>query len=241
MVVSPKAAQRLDVPASERELVGEWDRDIEALLREARRVGAGDEALPPLLSATSAVAVLRDPGAARRRIRRPLPRPPADAARRGTRFHEWVEARFGQVPLIDLDGIGEDADQIDAAELATLQEAFLAGPYADRQPLAVEAPFQMVLGSATVAGRIDAVYRVDDSDDSLPPGTAFEVVDWKTGRHPADELQLALYRVAWAELNGIPVDAVAATFYYVASGRVDRPRGLPDREALTRAWTTATA
>jgi DNA helicase II / ATP-dependent DNA helicase PcrA len=58
------------------------------------------------------------------------------------------------------------------------------------------------------------------------------VVDWKTARaENADPLQLAIYRVAWADLAGVPVDRVRAAFYYVRSGRLDEP-DLPDRAAL---------
>ena len=72
-----------------------------------------------------------------------------------------------------------------------------------------------------VRGRIDAVY--EDAAD----GDGFLVVDWKTNRQPdADPLQLALYRLAWAELRGVPVERVRAGFYYVrdaAAGASRRP------------------
>jgi DNA helicase-2/ATP-dependent DNA helicase PcrA len=225
----------------EADLVAQWDHDAAALLAEARQrhETAGD--LPPLVSATTAVHILRDPTTARRRIIRPLPARPAEAATRGTRFHQWVEARFGQVPLLDLEAPGDDGG-VEGAELAALQEAFLSGPYADRQPAAVEAPFQLVLGQGTVAGRIDAVYRVDgDDQDGLPEGAVFEVVDWKTGLSPADVFQLAIYRLAWAELNDLPLEKVAASFYYVATGERERPSDLPDRALLTEWWARATA
>ena len=90
-----------------------------------------------------------------------MPRPPAAAAHRGTRFHEWVEARFGQVPLIDVDGLVPEGESELDDDLASLQEAFLAGPYADREPVAIEAPFQLVLGEQILVGRIDAVYAAD--------------------------------------------------------------------------------
>ena len=225
----------------ESELVAQWDHDAAALLAEARQRHETPGRLPPLVSATTAVHLLRDPAMARRRMVRPLPARPAEAANRGTRFHQWVEARFGQVPLLDLEAPG-DADDAEGAELAALQAAFLAGPYADRQPAAVEAPFQLVLGQGTVAGRIDAVYRVEGNDQSgLPEGTVFEVVDWKTGRRPADVFQLAIYRLAWAELNDLPVEKVAASFYYVATGERERPSDLPDRALLTEWWARATA
>jgi DNA helicase-2/ATP-dependent DNA helicase PcrA len=61
------------------------------------------------------------------------------------------------------------------------------------------------------------------------------VVDWKTNRaQSADPLQLALYRVAWAELRGVPIDRVRAAFYYVRTGDLVVPPDLPDRAALER-------
>ncbi|MGA8247235.1 MAG: PD-(D/E)XK nuclease family protein, partial [Nocardioides sp.] len=153
---------------------------------------------------------------------------PSAAARFGTRFHAWVEARFGQQNLFDPDELPGHADAGIASDedLAELIATFEAGPFADRTPAAVEAPFALVLGRQVVRGRIDAVY--DDGGDLL-------VVDWKTSRRDdADELQLALYRLAWAELSGVPVERVRAAFYYVRSGRVVEPDDLPDRAALER-------
>jgi DNA helicase-2/ATP-dependent DNA helicase PcrA len=61
------------------------------------------------------------------------------------------------------------------------------------------------------------------------------VVDWKTSRRDdADELQLALYRLAWAELAGVPLDMVRAAFYFVRSGQIVDPPDLPGREELER-------
>jgi DNA helicase-2/ATP-dependent DNA helicase PcrA len=61
------------------------------------------------------------------------------------------------------------------------------------------------------------------------------VVDWKTGRSEGtDPLQLAIYRVAWAEAAGVPVEQVDAVFYLVATDEVVRPAELADRAALER-------
>ena len=61
------------------------------------------------------------------------------------------------------------------------------------------------------------------------PDGGFLLVDWKTNREQtADPLQLALYRLAWAELTGTPLEQVRAAFHYVRSGRdrrAARPRG----------------
>jgi DNA helicase-2/ATP-dependent DNA helicase PcrA len=162
-----------------------------------------------------------------------MPRPPSPAARFGTRFHAWVEARFGQQQLIDYDDIPGRADaDIDEAELKELVEAFTAGQFADRIPHAVEPPFALVLGGQVVRGRIDAVYRTDDPPTDSAQ-RAFLVVDWKTNRtENADPLQLAIYRLAWAELTGVPVEQVSAAFYYVRTDHLVLHDDLPGRDEL---------
>jgi DNA helicase-2/ATP-dependent DNA helicase PcrA len=80
-----------------------------------------------------------------------------------------------------------------------------------------------------VRGRIDAVYQTTRPDGSR----GYDVIDWKTNRsETADPLQLAIYRIAWAELVGIPAEQVGAAFYYVRTGDVIRPDDLPGREEL---------
>ena len=209
--------------------VGRWDDEVERLLAEVRSARRDEIAvpLPPALSAT-AVARLRDDaeGFARDLVR-PMPRPPAPQARFGTRFHAWVESRLGQQDLFDPDDLPGrgDADIEDEADLRALVEAFEAGPFSERVPAAVEAPFALVLGGQVVRGRIDAVYTELVGDR---PG--YLVVDWKTGRRQdADPLQLALYRVAWADLAGVPVERVRAAFHYVRTGDVVSHDDLPGR------------
>jgi DNA helicase-2/ATP-dependent DNA helicase PcrA len=210
----------------DRARVAGWDRDIELLLDEARRSYQVDldVPLPASLSASAVVRLARDPAGLARDLARPMPRPPAPAAARGTRFHAWVESLFDVVPLIDRTDLAGAADDVlDDEELASLQAAFLGGPYAGLAPHRVEAPFQLVLGDRVVRGRIDAVYRT---------AAGYDVVDWKTGRSSADPLQLAVYRLAWARVAGVPVESVGAAFYYVATGQVVRPDDLPDAAEL---------
>ncbi|TIC84533.1 ATP-dependent helicase [Nocardioides sp. GY 10127] len=209
--------------------VAEWDEELDRLLAEARRDRSGvvEVPRPSSLSATSLARLRDDPGAFARELARPMPRPPAPAARFGTRFHAWVEARFGQQGLFDdedLPGQGDAGIESDA-DLAELTAAFEEGPFGSRVPYRVEAPFALVLEHQVVRGRIDAVYRD-------PDGT-FLVVDWKTGRRTdSDPLQLALYRLAWAELEGLDPADVRCAFFYVRSGTLVEPDGLPDREEL---------
>ncbi len=126
-----------------------------------------------------------------------MPRQPSPAARFGTRFHAWVEARFGQQSLLDPDDLPGRGDLgiDDEDDLRELIAVFESGPFGDRVPHAVEAPFALVLAGQVVRGRIDAVYAEPDG--------GWLVIDWKTNRQQtADPLQLALYRLAWAELLG---------------------------------------
>ncbi len=160
-----------------------------------------------------------------------MPRPPSPAARFGTRFHAWVEARFGQQALLDPDDLPGRADLgiDDEDDLRELIARFEEGPFGERVPVAVEPPFALVLAGQVVRGRIDAVY----ADDEAGPDGGYLLVDWKTNREQtADPLQLAIYRVAWAELTGTPLERVRAAFHYVRTGETVEPAGLPDRAGL---------
>ncbi|MFZ2502524.1 MAG: ATP-dependent DNA helicase [Nocardioides sp.] len=210
-------------------LVEEWDRELDRLLVEASR-GPDEQLEVQLPTSVSASAMLRwsaAPDDFIEELVRPMPAQPSPAARFGTRFHAWVEQRFGQQDLFEaeeLPGRG-DAGIDDDADLAALIDAFEAGPFGERIPQALEQPFALHLAGQIIRGRIDAVY-------ANPDGT-YSVVDWKTGRHEsADPMQLALYRLAWAELHGLPVERVRAAFYYVRTSRVVEPPGLPGRNGL---------
>ncbi|HET9302090.1 MAG TPA: PD-(D/E)XK nuclease family protein, partial [Propionibacteriaceae bacterium] len=68
---------------------------------------------------------------------------------------------------------------------------------------------------------------------STPGGPRFQVVDWKTGRSDsADPLQLAIYRLAWAEAYGLSVEEIDAIFYYVRTDEIVRPTDLMDRPGI---------
>jgi DNA helicase-2/ATP-dependent DNA helicase PcrA len=208
--------------------VADWDAEVERLLAEARGETGPTVVVrrPDSLSATALARLRDDPDGFARELARPMPRQPSSAARFGTRFHAWVEARFGQQDLFDPDDLPGrgDADIADDAELSEVIAAFEAGPFADRPPFRVEAPFALVLAGQVVRGRIDAVYQQGDE---------WLLVDWKTSRAAtADPLQLALYRLAWAELTGVPLERVRAAFVYVRTGEVVEPADLPGRQAI---------
>jgi DNA helicase II / ATP-dependent DNA helicase PcrA len=214
--------------AEDRTAIASWDRDLEALLEELKR-GDAIQRYAPLPSSMSASQLLRyrnDPSRFRRELARPMPQPPAPSARLGTKFHAWIESLFGQQALFEYEDLpgAADEDIADEVDLKELQDSFLRTPWAESMPEAVEQPFQVVLAGRVVRGRIDAVYKT--------PG-GWEVVDWKTSRlHDADSIQLAIYRLAWAEMRGVPLSAVSAAFVYVRGGETVRPADLPGREEL---------
>ncbi|MEU9044217.1 MULTISPECIES: ATP-dependent DNA helicase [unclassified Kitasatospora] len=225
--------------AEDQRQLASWDRDLTALLGELERSRrtAREVPLPAALSATQLLRLAADPDGFARDLARPMPRPPQPAARRGTRFHAWVQGRIEPLLLIEPGALpGADDDGIeDEQDLERLKEAFLRTPYAQRKPYRVEAPFQLVLAGRVVRGRIDAVYRDGDVVSGSGGVSRYEVVDWKTHREEtADPLQLAVYRLAWAEQMGVDPEQVTASFLYVRSGRIVRPAGLPDRKELER-------
>ncbi|WP_127783670.1 ATP-dependent DNA helicase [Rhodococcus sp. X156] len=211
-----------------------WIADVDALLaeRNRRQATVSDVALPTQLSVSQLVELAADPDALAQRLRRPLPFPPNPLARRGTAFHAWVERRYGATRLLDMEDLpgSADADAVPEADLQQLQDAFLASSWAQRRPVEVEVPFETVLAGTVLRGRIDAVFA--DADGG------FTVVDWKTGAVPeparrhALQVQLAAYRVAWAELADVPLERVRAAFHYVRHDETLAPTDLMDADDL---------
>jgi DNA helicase-2/ATP-dependent DNA helicase PcrA len=220
-------------------MVGEdatgWQREAAMLLDELRRrrVLTVEVPLPQRLTASQVVALAADPDGFAASIARPLPRRPQPAARRGSRFHAWVEERHAGVALLDADDLpGASDPELSDDDLQALQERFLASEWADRRPVAVEAPFELMAGGRLIRGRIDAVYGEEQADGS----TRYDVIDYKTGAPPPDfaaaSLQLSVYRLAWADLAGVDPAQVDAGFLYVRDMRLKRPDRLLERAEL---------
>ena len=198
----PQPDQDLDLVESAR--VAEWDDDLAQLLAEARAERATSVAVPAPRRACPRPAVARlrdDPEAFARELARPMPRPPshrphgsAPPSTRGSR------TRFGQQALIEPDELPGRADAgID--DEADLRRGGQAASRTARSPTARRTPSRRrsrwcwpVRWSAAGSTR-----------STREPDGGYLVVDWKTSRHEtADPLQLALYRLAWAELTDTP-------------------------------------
>ncbi len=216
-----------------------WAKEAQTLLeRRSRRTTLQDVHLPGHISASTLVDLDADAGSVVARLRRPVPREPGMSARKGTAFHAWVEEYFGAAGMLDLGEAAGSDDHIDEAYgLDAMVETFRRSEWAHRAPAHVEVPVETKVGEVVVRGRIDAVFR--DADGG------WDLVDWKTGRRPSaaqlktKAVQLAVYRLAWSRLKGVPLAEVRAAFYYVADNEVVRPHDLGSAESLELIVTAA--
>jgi DNA helicase-2/ATP-dependent DNA helicase PcrA len=222
---------------------GRWQRDIDLLLAERDAAAARAELveLPTRIPASRFKDYVTDPSGVAAALRRPMPERPYRQTRLGTLFHGWVESRFGGSGTGDLlDSLPHELDAdpeqspVDEAELARLQATFERSEWAGRKPVEVEVEVHVRVAEQIVICKIDAVYEIDGR---------YRIVDWKTGKAPADaaelelrQLQLALYRLAFARWRGIDPDLVDAEFYYVSEDRVIRPDRIYSEEDLRELW-----
>ncbi|OIH98205.1 ATP-dependent DNA helicase [Curtobacterium sp. MCBA15_001] len=235
---------------------GRFAADIDLLLaeRQATRSAKHRVVVPHRVPASGFKDYLSRPDAVAERLRRPMPERPYRATRLGTLFHQWVEQRGrsgGALETLDVwDGeLDLDPDEEtaaapdavvsddDARRLGEFQATFARSRWAERTPVEVEREIHIPFLGHSVVCKLDAVYEIDGR---------IEVVDWKTGKAPSSaedleqrQLQLALYRVAYAEFTGRPVEDVDAVFYFVADDLEVRPVSLLDRAGLEQAWTAA--
>ncbi|NVM95284.1 ATP-dependent helicase [Arthrobacter wenxiniae] len=220
-----------------------WGRETAVLL--AQEKVESDQLrveLPPHISASRLVSLGEDAEKVTRAMRRPVPTKPGMAARKGTAFHAWIEEYFGATGQLDLDEApGADAYVDEAYGLAEMQETFKNSAWAGRTPAELEVPIETRVADVVVRGRIDAIFRDDDG--------GWDLIDWKTGKVPSKALlavrgvQLAVYRLAWSRLKGVPLEQVRAAFYYVGQDKLIRPVDLAGQEELeaivTNAYTSA--
>ena len=209
--------------------VNSWIMDAHSLITEQRNRASDvvEVALPTRLSTSTLVALHENPQELALNIRRPMPRGQDQYSRRGTAFHLWVERQFTDAATLFGDEYLDYLDPLeDDSKLEDLKAAWLKSSFADRTPARVEVPFETTIAGVLIRGRIDAIY---------PDGDGFQVVDWKTGSKQlgkSAQVQLAMYRLAWAKLSGCDVSKISAAFHYVPTGVTDQPADLLDEAAL---------
>jgi len=214
-------------------------RTLAAHLREREEEMERTSGPPATVTVSAVIDYARCPQRFCWTVVRPLPRFSGPAARIGTEVHAWIERRSsGQASLLEL----EEAPDLLAEELAgepgkveRLRRAFLESRFAELVPLHAERPFLLPVGDRYVGGRIDAIYGTPDGP--------WEVVDYKTGRMPAEDdplarAQLDLYALACIDVWGKRPEDLTLTYLYLAarqerSYRVDDVRAVRERVA---AW-----
>jgi DNA helicase-2/ATP-dependent DNA helicase PcrA len=214
---------------SQDEEVNSWIMDAHSLITEQRNRASDvvQVALPTRLSTSTLVALHENPHELALNIRRPMPRGQDQYSRRGTAFHLWVERQFTDAATLFGDEYLDYLDPLDDdSKLEDLKAAWLKSSFANRTPARVEVPFETTIAGVLIRGRIDAIYR---------DGDGFQVVDWKTGSKQlgkSAQVQLAMYRLAWAKLSGCDISKISAAFHYVPTGVTDQPADLLDEAAL---------
>lgn len=155
------------------------------------------------------------------------------AQQRGNVFHEWVEGFFHEAGhgrlLADVDP--DTPGVVDDVDIERWQETFQRSRYAALRPLALEREIHYPLAGHLIICKIDAVF--DDGGRTL-------IVDWKTGRAPQSDdevarkgLQLALYRLAWADWSDTPLEQVDAALWFSDTDTTIQPATLPGASELT--------
>ncbi|MEY4499275.1 MAG: hypothetical protein RL319_263 [Actinomycetota bacterium] len=167
-------------------------------------------------------------------VLRPIPQQPYAASRMGNLFHAWVEKRFAPSGLLFDDEFDELEDADDFIAIETLQQNYENSRFAKLKPISVEQEIQLTIGTNTFVCKMDAIYA---------DGDGVQIVDWKTNNPPTDEkdlyrrsLQLALYRLAYSEYTGMPIEKVKASFFFVGVSEELTPNALLGREAILAEW-----
>ena len=199
-------------------------QEIDLLLREQddriRRLSEVE--LPVRIPASKFKDFVSDLAAQAARYQRPVPTEPYRATKTGTAFHAWVE----EFMVSDQDN--------PSTEIAELAEIFKGSRFKAEDAGEIEIEINLTRGGNTFVCKLDAVFDYGDR---------VEIVDWKSGSSPKDQaqkdqmiLQLALYRFAYSQLRGIPIEKIDVCFYFVAENLELKPEVVPDPEQLMKMW-----
>ena len=79
---------------------------------------------------------------------------------------------------------------------------------------------EWIVDSRFINGGVDAIFKIENR---------VVIVDWKTGKKEnSNQLQLAIYRIAWSLRHQIPLSEIDAAFVYLPSMEIQQPTKLPD-------------
>lgn len=239
----------------------QWIEETELVLAQ-RREGPSrvDSDFPEHLSASNLVALDEDVDATVKRLRRPVPQQPRKSLRRGTQTHAWIEQHLGNIqqPIFETDHESLGAEALFSDD--ETRAKFLKSQWAKRPAFALEMNFATPLGSTVIRGQIDAIYGydtsverhltlsdkerldrqpVDDRNERMQ-SVQWHLVDWKTGSPPtrtqaweSRKIQLAVYRLAFHRMYGVPLERITTSFHYVDRGEEGETKTVPHDELPT--------
>jgi DNA helicase-2/ATP-dependent DNA helicase PcrA len=128
-------------------------------------------------------------------------------------------------------------EESEESRFAALVDTFERSEWASLRPVEVEREIHAPIAGRIVVCKLDAVFVRDG---------VHQIVDWKTGRPPKNDaeleerqIQLALYRLAYASWAGMDPTDVDAVFYYVSEDEIIRPRRFYSEEELRSRWERA--
>ncbi|HET7417134.1 MAG TPA: ATP-dependent DNA helicase [Solirubrobacterales bacterium] len=177
-----------------------------------------------------------------------IPQEPTINQRFGILFHNVLERFHKDPPQNEFEGLrllnrlfeqgwrrtgfGNSDDELQFRDRAkeALRLYWERERLSEGEPVWLERKFDFKVGDHHVRGRVDRVDRLPDGD--------YELIDYKTGERKseedlADDLQLALYRMAAREAWGI--EASTGSYYYVLDGdKVPAPTRPDDAERVER-------
>jgi DNA helicase-2/ATP-dependent DNA helicase PcrA len=154
----------------------------------------------------------------------------------GTLFHSWIESRFGVLSNSDeLDAVTLDPEDTGTEKtMDELKATFESSRFAKMTPHSIEGEIQVTIKGNTFICKLDAVFKTE---------TGYEIVDWKTGKPPVTDkeiadrsLQLALYRMAFARLHNVNPKQIEVCLYYVADDLEIKPEVIPEETDLISLW-----
>lgn len=229
-VEAAKADKRPDVSGIDRQI------DLLVAERESLTKARSEALFPVRIPASGFKDFVKNLGETAERYRRPMPGKPYKQTMAGTLFHGWVEAKFGA--LANSDELDFEAAEVDdentTKTVEELQTIFERSRFANLKPFAIECEIQVTFKGNTFICKLDAVFETEDG---------YEIVDWKTGKPPVTDseiaeraLQLALYRMAFTKLHGVDPKQVEVCLYYVADDLEIRPATIPSTEDLLNLW-----
>lgn len=214
------------------------DQEIDLLLAERAELMSRAEQvkLPVRIPASRFKEFIYDLPKVVEMYRRPMPEQPYKQTMAGTLFHAWVEQRFGVLSNSDeldaIESLGETEET--AKTLEELRELFEASRFAKMKPFSIESEIQVTIRGNTFICKLDAVFETENG---------YEIVDWKTGKPPVGDkeiadraLQLALYRMAFARLHGVDPSRIEVCLYYVADDLEIKPEAVPTETDLISLW-----